>query len=152
MQDYITQEGVEKLKSELDNLKNVRRKEVAERLRFAAAQGDLSENFDYSDAKEEQEQVERRIIEIETTLANAKVVEAPKANSDIVQIGSNVTLKNGAQGMSVTVTGAQEADPMNGMISAESPMGKALLGKKKGEKAKVETPNGEITYTVESIN
>lgn len=151
MANYITKEGKEKLEKELDHLKNNRRGEVRERIRNAAAMGDLSENFDYSDAKEEQEFIERRIAEIEQTLHNAEVVDE-KRSGEAVQMGSEVTLKTGSESFTVTITGPQEADPLKDKISAESPLGAALLGKAKGEKVEVETPNGTVTYAIKEIS
>lgn len=138
------------MKEELDLLKNKTRKELAERLRSAIAQGDLSENFDYADAKEQQAYVEGRILEIEDILRDTEVLEgAPKGEG--VQIGSRVTLKDGNEEIAYTITGPQEADPLTGNLSAESPIGRALIGRKKGEKVVVETPGGKAAYVIAEI-
>jgi len=147
MKNYITKEGKEKLQKELEYLKKTKRKEVANRIRQAAAMGDLSENFDYQNAKEEQGFMERRIAELETTLANTNMVQRP-SESGAVEIGSKVTLKTGKEKWTITITGPQEADPLQDKISASSPLGEALLGKKKGEQAVVQTPQGETAYKI----
>ncbi len=148
---FVTEEGMQKLKDELDHLKNKKRKEVSERIRTAAAFGDLSENFEYASAKEEQEMVERRIREIEETILSSKVVSTV-TTGDKVQIGSRVTIEAGGEKVEYTITGPQEADPLSGKISAESPLGRALVGKKKGDKAKVETPGGKVEYRILEIS
>lgn len=150
MANYITKEGLEKVKAELDDLKNVKRKELSERLRKAIAFGDLSENFDYHDAKEQQEMLERRIAELEDMLAVATVVETSHSR-DKVQIGCKVTVQEGKDTIMFILTGPQEANPLEGKLSAESPLGSALLGKKKGEEAKVETPDGMVKYKISKI-
>lgn len=150
MSNYITKEGLEKLKQELDYLKNVKQKELVERLRRAIALGDLSENFDYHDAREEQELMNHRIAEIEETIANAHVAPQKNGNAE-VQIGSTVQVEIEKEKLVFTITGPQEADPLQGKISSESPLGQALLGKKNGDSARVETPQGEAFYKILSI-
>lgn len=150
MENYITKEGKEKLLKELEYLKKTKRKEVASRIRAAAAMGDLSENFDYQNAKEEQGFMERRIAELQATLANAEVVEGVSGNGK-VQIGSHVTLQTGNTTWTIIITGPQEADPLKGKISASSPLGQALLDGKKGEAVKVDTPQGKAVYTILEI-
>lgn len=151
MTRYITKEGEQKLKEELEYLKTTKRKELAERLQKAIAFGDLSENFDYSNTKEEQGFVEARVAEIEHMLKNSEVVEQT-LQSEKVAIGSTVTLVEGNESSVFTITGPQEANPLEGKLSAESPLGIALLGKKKGEKVAVETPGGVTEYLVKSIS
>jgi len=151
MENYITKEGKEKLQKELEYLKKTKRKEISSRIRAAAAMGDLSENFDYQNAKEDQGFMERRIAELEDTIFNAKVVGSSSA-SGAVQIGSKITLETGKEKWTITITGPQEADPMENKISASSPLGEALLGKKKGDKIEVETPNGSTEYVVVSVD
>ncbi|MDP2735461.1 MAG: transcription elongation factor GreA, partial [bacterium] len=146
-----TKEGKEKLERELSHLKNTKRKEVASRIRNAAAMGDLSENFDYQNAKEEQGFVERRIAEIETILSNASLIEH-SGKGDRVEVGSRVALKTGKETWTVTITGPQEADPLQGKISASSPLGQALLGRRKGETAEVGTPQGKTGYEILEIS
>ena len=151
MPNYLTKEGLEKLNGELEHLKKVKRREVADRLRTAASFGDLSENFDYAAAREEQEFVERRIRELEDLLMHAKVVES-NGNGGAVQVGSQVVLE-GKDGESLTfaIAGTREADPLQGKISLESPFGLALLGKKAGESVEIETPNGKVTYKIAQV-
>lgn len=146
----ITKQGLEKLTKELEELKGPRRRELSERLRKAIAMGDLSENFDYKDAKEQQEFLERKIAEIEDTLATCKVAES-KQGTDTVQMGSRVTIREGAEEFSYTMCGPQEADPSRGKLSAQSPLGQALLGRRKGDKVRVDTPTGTVLYTVSAI-
>ena len=150
MENYITKEGKEKLQKELEYLKNTKRKEISSRIRAAAAMGDLSENFDYQNAKDEQGFMERRIAELEDTLFNTKVVEGSSTN-ERVEIGSKVTLEIGKEKWIITITGPQEADPLKDKISASSPLGEALLGKKMGVKVEVEIPQGKTVYTILEI-
>ncbi|MDA1337184.1 MAG: transcription elongation factor GreA [bacterium] len=158
MENYITKEGKEKLQKELEYLKNTKRKEISARIRAAAAMGDLSENFDYQNAKDEQGFMERKIAELESTLFNCKVVQG-SSGSETAQIGSKVTLETrlsdgqaGKEKWTITLTGPQEADPLQDKISASSPLGEALLGKKKGDKVEVETPRGRQDYIVLDIS
>ena len=116
----------------------------------AAAMGDLSENFDYQNAKDEQGFMERKIAELEDTIFNAKVVESSFA-SGVVQIGSKVTLETGKEKWTITITGPQEADPLVNKISASSPLGEVLLGKKKGDKIEMQTPQGKAVYKILDI-
>ena len=150
MENYITKEGKEKLQKELEYLKKTKRREISNRIRQAAAMGDLSENFDYQNAKDEQSFMERKIAELETTLANANVVERP-SGSTAVQIGSKITLETGKEKWTITITGPQEADPLKDKISASSPLGEELLGKKKGERVVMQTPQGETVYKILEI-
>lgn len=148
---YITKEGLEKLQKELEYLKTVKRKELTERFQKAISFGDLSENFDYHNAKEEQAMLERRIAEIEETLANSKVLSENSSNNGVVQVGSKVTVQVGKEKITFTITGSQEANPLENKISADSPLGQALLGKKKGDTASVETPSGKTVYKILEI-
>ena len=148
--NYLTKEGLGKLNTELEYLKKIKRKEVAERLRTAASFGDLSENFDYANAREEQEFVERRIRELEDLLMHAEVV-ASKDNSGKVQIGSRVVLQGEGKPLEFQIAGTREADPLNGKISLESPFGSALIGKKVGESVEIETPNGKVMYRIAQV-
>lgn len=150
MENYITKEGKEKLQEELQYLKKTKRKEISTRIRQAAAMGDLSENFDYQNAKDEQGFMERRIAELEGTLFNAKVVKE-SSSVETVQIGSQVTLETGSEKWTITITGPQEADPLVNKISASSPLGEALLGQKRGDKVEIETPSGKVEYRVIEI-
>lgn len=150
MQKYFTPAGLEKLKQELEELKG-RRKDLAEKIAEAKALGDLSENAEYHAAKDEQGMNESRVIEIEAILKQAIVVEKD-GKSDTIQVGSEVIIKNGGGEKNFTIVGSNEADPTQGCISNESPFGQALIGKKKGDTAVIETPRGEITYTILKVS
>lgn len=144
----ITQAGRQELEAELAELK-ARRGEIAEKIAEARDYGDLSENAEYDSAREEQGLVETRIAEIEDILMNAEEIKSRKSTK--VQLGSTVELKSGNKRFSYTLVGPVEADPLSGKISNESPIGLALLGKVVGEKATINTPKGDATYTVVSI-
>jgi len=146
----MTKAGLEALKKELDILVNVKRPKLVERLSYARSQGDLAENSDYAYAKEDLEFTDGRISELEDVLKNAKVVTSNgKANG--VAVGTMVTVKiNGGKSV-FEIVGEWEADPVNKKISHESPLGKALVGKKVGEKAEVEVPAGKVIYEILEI-
>ena len=149
MAKFITKEGLEELKKELEYLRTAKQKEVAERLRRAIAHGDLSENFEYADAKDEQAMLQAKIAELQEEIRESRVVgETP--TSDRVRIGSTVHLE-GSGMQTFKIVAANEADPSQKKISAESPIGKALLGKKKGDNLDIETPAGKITYKILEI-
>ncbi len=150
---YVTPEGLQQMKDELHNLKTVRREEVAQKLEIAIKQGDLKENADYHDAKEEQGFIESRIRQLEIMLHQAKVIEN-NGPSNIVRIGSTVTVsEDGYDEMETyTIVGAAEADPTKGRISNESPIGSALLGAKKGQTVSAQTPAGQIHFTIHDIS
>lgn len=150
---FLTQEGLKKLEEELDRLKTVRRREVAERIKQALAFGDISENSEYDEAKNEQAQLEERIAKLEAMLRNAKLIDDDEISTDIVTIGSKVVVKDLEfdEEMEYTIVGSAEADPFNGKISNESPVGSALLGKKKGDIVEVQVPDGIIKYKIISI-
>lgn len=149
---YLTPEGEKQLREELDELVNVKRPALAERLRKAIEQGDLSENANYKAAKEEQSFLEGRIREIETMLRNAVIIEE-NGDSDEVTIGSRVTVaEKGTQDPEMfRIVGTAEADPVNGKVSHESPMGKALLGHQVGDVVTVEAPGGDIEFEIIGI-
>ena len=146
----LTKEGVEELKAELEKL-IAKRGDVAEAIKVARDQGDLSENAEYQSARSEQERLEGRISEIEHILMNSDIIKKPKGDSK-VQIGSNVVLKS-ADGnkLEFQVVGTVEADPLNGKISDESPIGRALLGKKVGDKVEV-NKNSDVEYKISKID
>ncbi len=148
----LTPEGQAKLEQELRHLETVRRREVGERIKEAKEFGDISENSEYDDAKNEQAWVESRIIEVTQILARATIIDAPK-KSDKVTLGSKVKLMDASGDQHVyQVVGSAEADPANNKISNESPVGAAILGHKKGEVVEVTTPSGKVLkYTVVSI-
>ena len=147
---YITQEGLEKLKEELHELKTVRRFEVAKRIEKAKEMGDLSENAEYADAKDEMAFIEGRILELENSIARAVIIEENK-NKDKVTIGSKVTIKCDGVEKIYTIVGSNEADPVRGFISNETPLGSALLYKKKGDEFEVKTPKGLMKCKVLKI-
>ena len=145
--NYLTAEGEEKLQAELKELKGPRREELAERLRSAIQMGDLSENADYHKAKEDQGFLEGRIQEIEAILRNSVIIE--KTNSDSVSIGSHVTIQEeDFDPETYHIVGPTEANPRQGRISHESPIGIALLNKKVGQIAEAETPGGKIKFKI----
>ncbi len=150
-QSFLTAEGAAKLRKELVELKGPRRLEMAARLRKAVRQGDLSENADYISAKEQQAFLEGRIQELESVLRNATVVERTTP-SEWVEVGSTVVvLEQGEAETTFQIVGAKEANPRAGKISHESPIGKALLGKKVGQSAQAITPGGPIRFKILEI-
>lgn len=150
-QYHLTKEGIEELKAELEQLIS-KRSEVAEAIRVAREQGDLSENAEYHAAKDEQQVMESRISEIEYILANVEVIAAPKGKKDKVQLGSCVELKGPKGDMKkFQVVGTVEADPLEGKISDESPIGQALMGKQLGDKVEIVTPHETTEYKISSI-
>lgn len=146
----LTPEGLEKLNEELKNLINFKRKEVIERIREAAAHGDLSENADYAQAREEQSFIEGRIQEIEDIIKNAEIISTSN-HGNTVTIGSTVKLNVNGNEKVYTIVGSNEANPRENKISNESVVGKSLLGKKIGQKFKVQTPAGEMDYEIVSF-
>ncbi len=150
---YLTPEGLSRLKAELDELVNVRRPALAARLNFAIKQGDLSENADYIAAKEEQGFLEGRIREIETMLRHAVIIEQGTTEDGRVRLGSRVTVVEEGYGEPETyyVVGAAEANPGEGKISNESPLGQALLGRKVGDVVSVHAPAGEIRFRIREV-
>ncbi len=149
MPKYLTQEGLEKLKKELDYLKQVKRKEIAERLRHTASFGDLTENFAYQQAKEDQAFLEGKILELEKIISQAQIIEKNKGEK--VQIGSLLELISNKKKLKIQIVEPEEAAPQKGKISSQSPLGEALLGKVEGEKIKIETPEGKIEYKILKI-
>ena len=149
----LSAERFEELKKELTYLKTVKEKEVADLIKEARSFGDLSENSEYDEAKNEQGKLYSRIAEVENILANHVVIEEDTENTDIVGMGSRITVRDIITGDEETyqVVGSQEADPMNGRISEESPFGKAIVGRKAGEEVVVEAPEGNIAYRIIKI-
>ena len=144
---YLTPEGEAKLKAELAELTGIRREELSQRLRSAIQMGDLSENADYHKAKEDQAFLEGRIQEIEAVLRSAVIIE--KTNGDTVNVGSHVTVQeDNYDPEKYYLVGAKEADPRNGKISNESPIGQALMGHKAGEVVEAETPGGKVKFKI----
>jgi len=149
-EQIISQEGYDKLKDELNLLATVRRKEIAERIERAKELGDLSENAEYSEAKDAQALNEGRILELTNVLKNVTVV-ANDTSHESVNMGSKVTVKSEGGEKQYTIVSFNEADPINGKISNESPLGVAFLGKHKGETVEVETPRGVMKYKIIKI-
>ncbi|RKD20947.1 transcription elongation factor GreA [Caminicella sporogenes DSM 14501] len=149
----LTKKGLEKVEQELEELKTVRRKEVAERIKQALAFGDISENSEYDEAKNEQAQLEERIAKLEATLRKARVVDESEITNEVVSIGSTVKVKDLEfdEEIEYTIVGSAEADPYELKISNESPVGKALLGKKVGEIVEVQVPDGITKYEILDI-
>ncbi|MDD2511193.1 MAG: transcription elongation factor GreA [Syntrophomonas sp.] len=149
----LTKEGLEKLENELEHLKSVKREEVAERIKQAIAFGDITENSEYEDAKNEQAFVEGRIISLEKTLKKARLMEDEDIRTDVVSLGSRVTLKEMKSGREVKVTlvSSVESKLKDGKISDESPVGKAIMGKKVKSTVSVEAPAGTIKYKIMKV-
>lgn len=145
---YLTKEGVEELESELKALV-AQRGPIAEKIKTAREFGDLAENAEYQTARQEQEKVENRISEVEHILQNVEIIAKPK-NGNAVQLGSTVTLKNGST-KKFQVVGTMEADPLEGKISDESPLGKAVLGKKVGDEVEIKTTTETTVYKIVEI-
>ena len=152
----LTYEGLKKMEEELEELKTVRRKEVAEKIKEARGQGDLSENAEYDAAKEEQAEIEARIVALEKMLRNAEVIDDDNVSGDIITVGSKVRIWDTdlEEEVDYAIVGSAEADPMNtenAKISNESPVGHGLLGHSKGETVIIEVPDGEIKFKVLEI-
>lgn len=149
----LTQDGLTKLEDELENLKSVKRREVAERIKVAIGYGDISENSEYEDAKNEQAFIEGRVITLEKMLRNARIINNDDINIDTVSIGSIVTVEDMEFGdtMEYAIVGTAESDPLKNKISNESPVGKAILGKNKGTVVEVSVPAGIIQYKIVDI-
>lgn len=153
MQDqkmYVSREGLEKFKEELNDLKTVKRKEVVERIERAKELGDLSENAEYAAAKDEQAFIEGRIIELQDMVARAEIINGD-GRIDIVRVGSKVRVKTNGDEAEYDIVGVAEADPLTGKISNESPLGRAFLGRKVGDKVQIQVPKGMVTYTILEI-
>ena len=152
-QELVTPEGLEKLQTELDHLTDVRRKEIANRIRQAREFGDISENSEYDDAKAEQGLLERRISEIQRRVRDAKVVDPSQVDTSSVDVGTRVTLRvvEGGQERTFQIVGANESDPGSGKLSHASPVGRAVLKRKVGEKVMVSTPRGSTEYEILNV-
>lgn len=147
---YISHEGLEKLKKELDELKNVKRKEIIKRIEIAKDMGDLSENAEYTDAKDEQAFIEGKILDMEDTINNAIVLDEKKKTGS-VDIGSTITVTVDGGQREFTIVGASESVPQKGLISNESPLGRAFLGRRQGDEVEVTVPKGKIIYKISRI-
>lgn len=151
--NILTEEGLKALEDELQDLKVYRRKEVAQKIKEAREQGDLSENAEYDAAKEEQRDIELRIEEIDKILKNAELVTDDDVDASVINIGCTVRIKDLEfdEEMEYKIVGSTEANSLKGKISNESPVGKALIGAKAGQKVEVETPSGVIAYKILEI-
>ena len=150
MKQYLTKERLEELKSELQKLKKEGRAEVAERLKKAKEYGDLSENSEYADAKDEQARIESNIFKLENMIRNAALIKK-SSDKDSVDIGSTIEISKKGKNFKYTIVGSNEARPEANLISNESPLGEAFLGKKTGDIVKIETPNGKTEYKIVKI-
>ena len=149
----LTAEGLKNLEEELAELQNVKRKEIAEKIKVARSYGDLSENSEYDDAKNEQAILEARIADIEASLKNAVLIDESEINNDKVHVGSTVVIKNIAtdKEMTIRIVGSNESNPKEMKISDESPVGMGLIGKVVDDVAEIETPGGVVAYKVIEI-
>jgi transcription elongation factor GreA len=149
----LTPEGLEKLKQEIEHLSVTRRREVAERIKEAREFGDITENSEYDDAKNEQAMLESRIAQLEDKLRSAQVIDASELDNNVVRVGSLVSVKDEKnKAYQYTIVGSTEADPSANRLSNESPVGKALIGRKKGDAVSVPTPKGERKLTISKIS
>jgi len=149
---YLTSEGAARLKAELEQLKGPARQEISQRLRSAIQMGDLSENADYHKAKEDQGFLEGRIQELEYTLKKATIIAVHDRPREVVEVGATITIQEEDYPPEVyQMVGAKEADPRNGRISNESPIGRALIGSRVGDMVVAETPGGRLTFTILKI-
>ena len=150
---FLTAEGLIKIEDELDELKSVKRKEIADKIKQALSFGDISENSEYDQAKNEQAQLEERIAKLENMLRNARLIEEDEITTDKVSVGSKVVVKDLEfdEEMQYVIVGSAEADPYEGRISNESPLGNALIGRELGEIVEVNVPDGVIKYEVLEI-
>jgi len=149
----LTPAGYEKLKTEIEFLSNAKRREVADRIRVAREFGDISENAEYDDAKNEQAMLEHKIAQLEDRLLNARVIDSGDVDLSVVSIGAKVRLKDVAANQTVeyVIVGSAEANPAELKLSNESPVGKAIIGKKKGETVEVTAPRGALKYKILDI-
>ncbi len=150
MPEYISAEGLEKLKQELHELKTTRRQDIAARLEHAKSLGDLSENAEYQETKEEQALLERQILELEEMIRNAVVIKSERP-LDVVTVGSTVVVDAGRGPETYKIVGSEEAKPSEGKISNESPLGKGFLNRRVGNKVEIKTPAGTMRYNILEI-
>lgn len=147
---YVSKEGLEKFKQELDDLVNVKRKEIIERIERAKELGDLSENAEYAAAKDEQAFTEGRILELQDMITRAEIING-SGKVDLVRVGSKVKVKSDGTETEYEIVGVAEADPLTGKISNESPLGRSFLGRRIGDKIQIQIPKGMVTYTILEI-
>ena len=148
---YVTAEGKKKLVDELEHLKKVRRPQIANRIKEAKELGDLSENAEYADARDEQSFSEGRILELEEMLKDIEVIQDKSSDPNVVEIGDTIIVEKNGESRELTIVGSNEADPLAGKISNESPLGKAFLGKNKGQEAVCSTPKVGAIYKILEI-
>lgn len=150
---FLTEEGLKNLQEELDELRTVKRKEVAEKIKTALGFGDISENSEYDEAKNEQAQLEERIMKLESMIRNASIIDTEELSTDKVSLGSKVVVRDLEfdEEDEYTIVGSAETDPFKGKISNESPLGSALIGNKPGDTVEVEAPGGVIKYEIVKI-
>ncbi|MCI9272994.1 MAG: transcription elongation factor GreA [Clostridiales bacterium] len=153
-QVLLTDEGLRNLEQELEYLKTVKRKEIAEKIKVALSFGDLSENSEYDEAKNDQAITEARIADIESMLKNVKIIDESELTTEVIHIGSKIKVNDVEfdEVCDYQIVGSNEADPANGRISDESPVGKGLLGHKVGDRVEIETPAGTMVYEVMEIS
>jgi transcription elongation factor GreA len=149
----LTPEGHEKLKQEIEHLSTTKRREVADRIRTARDFGDISENAEYDDAKNEQAMLEHKIAQLEERLAHARVIDSDEVDTSVVSVGARVRLRDvdANQTVEYTIVGSAEANPSEQKLSNESPVGRAIIGKKKGETVEVSAPRGSLKYKILDI-
>jgi transcription elongation factor GreA len=149
----LTSEGLERLKEDIEHLSTVKRREVAERIKLAREFGDIAENSEYDDAKNEQAMLEHRIALLEDRLAHARVIGADEISSDVVSVGVKVRLRDldANETVEYTIVGSAEANPAEHRLSNESPVGKAIIGRKKGETVEVSVPRGSLKFKIMDI-
>lgn len=148
---HISQEGLDKLKAELAEIEGIKLKEIAKKIAEAKDLGDLSENAEYHEAKQTQAFLYGKAQEIKQKIRNAKIIDSKNCNKDTIGVGCTVVLENGKDEVEYTLVGSDEADPLSGKISIESPIGSSLLDHKVGDKVGVKTPSGEILYLIVKI-
>lgn len=148
---YISKEGLDKLKKELNYLKTIKRREIAQRIQEAKEMGDLSENTEYSQARDDQSFNENRITELEERIKNAKIIIRPVKKQAVVAIGSSIVVSTNGTKKEFTIVGSEEANPAEGKISNESPLGEKFLGKSIGDKVEIITPKGKAVYKILGI-
>lgn len=153
-QVLLSNEGLKKLEDELDLLKTVKRKEIAEKIKVALSFGDLSENSEYDEAKNDQAMVESRIAQIEAMLKNVKIIDENDITTESIQVGTKTKVKDYTlnEVFMYQIVGSNEADPIKGKISDESPVGRDLIGRRVGDKVDIDTPSGYVTYEVLEIS
>lgn len=147
----LTQEGFKKLKDELKELKEVKRKQITERIQEAKEHGDLSENAEYHEAREEQSFIEGRILELENLLRSSIIIDNNNSQDHIIKIGSKIIVEKSGKMIEYAIVGSTEADPKNNLISCDSPLGQAFLGKRRGDIIKVKIPKGETEFKINDI-